>query len=350
MARHPGRTLLTRLAATLLVASSGCFEQKPAPPSPSAPTSPIATTNNNDLDGGSPLWPGVSVEQRLRGLSAEGSAEGTAASAKWFFPVFDEGLFESAGKVDLENRYSSTVMVAADEPFFEMRCSGVLLAPRLVLTAAHCMCMGRKATRPGGMEGTLMDNSRCARNATVTTVLYEHGAARNEPDMQFETRRGQVHLHPGFEIFLDAQESVVSSHADLAVILLDEPVKTRVSYVSLANTESQAHESLVMVGYGNDKRLGGLYGMRYFRKNEVTRSRGDGRFLYEQQGAFVYNGFNGGPCFREQGNDRWLAGIAILGSDKELSFTSTYFYRAWLQTELQQADSARLPLPPHDPP
>lgn len=194
-----------------------------------------------------------------------------------------------------------------------------------------------------------MDTSACAPHATVTTVLYVPGADKNDPDMQVQTLTGQVHLHPDFHLLLDAQGAVVSSRADLAAILLDEPVKTRLPYASLPDVESQAHETLVMVGYGHDKRLGGLYGMRYFRRNEVTRSQADGSFLYKQQGAYVYNGFSGGPCLRETGKVHWLAGIASIGSDKELSFTSTYFYRDWLRTELQRASEPRPPPPPSAP-
>lgn len=59
--------------------------------------------------------------------------------------------------------------------------------------------------------------------------------------------------------------------------------------------------------------------------------------LYEQQGAFVYNGYTGGPCFREGESRRWLVGIASVGPDQQLSFTSTYFFRDWLRAELQRA-------------
>ncbi|WP_224373174.1 hypothetical protein [Hyalangium versicolor] len=109
---------------------------------------------------------------------------------------------------------------------------------------------------------------------------------------------------------------------------------------------------LVMAGYGDDLRFRDEPYLRYFRRNQVTQVQGrsDGKVLYEQQGAFVYNGHAGGPCFREDKSQRWLVGIASVGSEKELAFTSTYFFRDWLRAELQRlgaTDFASTPASQH---
>jgi hypothetical protein len=255
----------------------------------------------------------------------------------------DRHLFLAAGTLDEGNRYASTVMVTADEPMPQMICSGVLLSPRLALTAGHCVCPQRKAPSAGVEGGFLIDLSACAKTAAVTTVSYEPAKARHKSNARTRVYEGEVRPHPELRILLDAQANVVSNTADLAVILLDQPVDGPVPELALTDSELQVGEELFMAGYGHDKRFGGVFGARYFRKDTVTQvpTPPNGRLLFEQHGAYLYNGFPGGPCFREDGNSRWLAGISSVGTDKELSLTSTHFHRAWLHAELQKAEQLR---------
>ncbi|HVG63056.1 MAG TPA: hypothetical protein VNA24_31120 [Hyalangium sp.] len=94
-----------------------------------------------------------------------------------------------------------------------------------------------------------------------------------------------------------------------------------------------------MVGFGYGKELGQIFGLRFARRDNVLgeASSSRGRFLYEQQGAFLYNGFIGGPCFQEKHGRHALAGIASIGTPQQLSFMSTYAYREWLESEIQRA-------------
>ncbi len=130
----------------------------------------------------------------------------------------------------------------------------------------------------------------------------------------------------------------MSAQADLAVLVLNEPVESGIPSAVLADTEVTLGESLVMTGYGYDKNMGGIYGARYYRTNKIVSAQASfgGRFVYEQQGAYVYNGFDGGPCFRERGSDRWLVGISGVGTEKELPLTSTVFFSAWIKSELDR--------------
>lgn len=159
---------------------------------------------------------------------------------------------------------------------------------------------------------------------------------------------GKVRVHPAFKLELDEQGAALSSYADLAIIILDSPVEEPPPRVSFAETEVQQNETLIMAGYGDDPRFRDIPYYRYFRRNKVTQihAGSDGRVLYEQQGAFVYNGHTGGPCFREDAGQQWLVGIASIGTEQALSFTSTYFFRDWLRAELQRVASADSPLTP----
>ncbi|MBN1210696.1 MAG: trypsin-like peptidase domain-containing protein [Myxococcaceae bacterium] len=193
-------------------------------------------------------------------------------------------------------------MIATGGLLAATECSGVLLTPRLVLTAANCVCSKREITSPESGKATLIDSSACAERAYVTTIVY--GKAVNEfmAHMQVQPYIGVVRPHPDFKLLLDEQQAVVARRADLAVITLQVPVESRIPPVSLSATEARAEERLTMTGYGYGKKFGQIFGLRFIRRDKVLRggTAGDGRFLYEQQGTFLYEGFNGGPCFREE--------------------------------------------------
>jgi hypothetical protein len=94
--------------------------------------------------------------------------------------------------------------------------------------------------------------------------------------------------------------------------------------------------------------VGGFHGARYFRKNrvvDVNPAQG-GRIHYEQQGAYAYNGFDGGPCFREEGQRRWLVGVASARAGGELACTSTILYRDWVLAESQRGEGQQGAHPP----
>jgi hypothetical protein len=161
----------------------------------------------------------------------------------------------------------------------------------------------------------------------------------------FKTFEGRIHPHPDFKLMLDAQDVVQSSHADLAVIVLDFPVEASLSFSQISDSKVKGNEMLIMAGYPVDSRFGGFAGIRYFRKNRVTQnpSSPTGRVLYEQQAPFLYNGYPGGPCIREDAAQQWLVGIASLSSDRELAFTSTAVFKDWILTEIQRATPSSTP-------
>lgn len=86
----------------------------------------------------------------------------------------DERPYIIGGKKDLGNLYASTVLVSFGERG-EATCSGVLMGPRLVLTAGHCVCMEREMTAPVGDAQTVIDGSVCVDAVTVTTKTYGRG-------------------------------------------------------------------------------------------------------------------------------------------------------------------------------
>lgn len=269
-------------------------------------------------------------------MAQDYEAHGIPLWAMDFGPL-DSRFFLAAGKPDFNNRHLSTVVVTTLGPLEAAQCSGILLAPRVILTAASCVCTPREISTPEGGKGTVIDGSSCAERVYVATVAYGKALNESMAPMEIHSYSGVARPHPDFELLLDGQ-SVVTHRADLAVIVLNSSVKGDIPTVPFSDQEARAGESLLMVGYGYGEKIGQIYGLRFIRRDTVLRAWGPGRdrFLYEQQGTYLYDGFKGGPCLREQREGYRLVGVASVGTEKELSFTSTYAYRDWLTAELQQ--------------
>ncbi len=188
-------------------------------------------------------------------------------------------------------------------------------------------------------EGMLViDGSTCASSAVVTAVIYEPATEGEELAYMGQEYKGSVHPHPELKVTLDGQETILSSHANLAVILLGRPVGDDLRPMALGEVLADTTDPVVIVGYGDDETGAGIHGKRRINRSTTHRmSPEGGRILLEQPKHQMGTDDSGGPCLLEAGQGPILIGISNRRLGKEPTCTSVAPYRAWLSEHLQRA-------------
>jgi V8-like Glu-specific endopeptidase len=165
-------------------------------------------------------------------------------------------------------------------------CSGVLVGPRVVLTAAHCS----------------------SNNQTSAEIRFAN-----------QVIVGTVELHPKH------QRTPISDY-DMALVLLDSPAEgIEPASINLAS-EVAAGNEVTLVGYGCSQQGGsGTAGIKRFGQSLISEVR-DGQYVTKQDsGSSVCFGDSGGPLYvnSTDGNGAGLTliGVHVAGNLRDTSYS-----------------------------
>ncbi len=165
----------------------------------------------------------------------------------------------------------------------EQHCTGTLVAPTIVVTAAHCV---------QGLQGT--------------TIGFFFGPNANKLSSGSTIPVSKLHSHPNY----DHQNTV----NDIAVLVLEKPASvTPIAPMLTPLPNSVIGKEALFIGYGLTAHKGSS-GEKRSVWIPISELKSD-LLMYETPGKNTCNGDSGGPTLLEQGGSLKLIGVTSFGDD-----------------------------------
>ena len=211
-------------------------------------------------------------------------------------------------------------------------CSGNLITPRLILSAAHC-----------GNPEEFGISEEVWENLVSSWGVAFFGDDTNNPEFLADLQ--EVVVHPDYEHWTTVYGD--DTEFDFAVGILMEPIDDiePILFRTRDITDDDIGATVVSVGIGNTEWDGGQFGVKH--SAELTIDGYDEMFLQSSTStnpndANINSGDSGGPQMHEEDNGRYTQwAVHSLGSTMASYSTRTDLVEEWLFDLIEEVHGTR---------